>query len=225
MKHSALERYLLTLLYHEREGKEFSRGPLVAISRDYGAGAREVGPRLAKRLTLPFYDQEIIDGIINVVEGNPDLMRRLDESAPPGMLERLFHRYGNIPSSDEYARALVEIILVIASRGGVVVGRGVHLIASVQNIYRVYLYASEETCVDRVAKRRGLNYEVAATQWRQIMAGRRDYLKHYFGHTHDAFGDFDLCINTEHIDEFESVVDIIIAGLQAVNLIHSISSE
>lgn len=220
MKRSALERYLLTLLYQDSVGEEFNKGPLIAISRDYGAGAHEVGLRLARRLNLPLYDHEIIDAIINAVEGDASLMRQLDESAPPGMVERLFHSYGNIPSSDEYARALVEIILVIAKRGGVVVGRGVHLIASVPNIYRVYLHASEESCIKRIAIRQSLEYEAAANHWRQIMSKRRQYLKYYFDHENDEFSDFDLMINTENIHDYDGIVEIIVCGLTAQKLIN-----
>lgn len=33
---------------------------IIAISRQYGSGGREIGARLAKRLNLPFYDREMI---------------------------------------------------------------------------------------------------------------------------------------------------------------------
>ena len=220
MTRSALERYLLTLLYNSGQHVDISKGPLIAISRDYGAGARDVAPLLAKRLNLQLYDKEIIDGIIHAVEGNPNLMRRLDEAAPPGMVERLLHSFGNIPSAEEYSRALVEIVLVISRYGGVVLGRGIHLIASVPDMYRVYLWASPETCIDRLAKRQGLNHDTAASQWRRTMEERRHYLRHYFGHTQDTFSDFDLTINTENIYSLERVVDIIIAGLHASNLLN-----
>lgn len=218
MARSAVERYLLTLLYKDGHHRVTRKGPLITISRDYGAGAREVAAVLAKRLAIPLYGKEIIEAIIHLVEGDPSFMQRLDESTPPGLIERLIKRYTNTPSSDEYARALVEIVLLISQHGGVILGRGVHLIATVPDMFRIYLHASPEVCISRIAKREGLDSGAAASKWRRTMGERQDYLKHYFGHTHDEFSDFDLAIKTDDIQSLENIVDIIIAGLHARGL-------
>ncbi|OBS10376.1 cytidylate kinase-like family protein [Acidihalobacter prosperus] len=215
MTRSALERYLLTLLHESGVQAGPRAGPLVAISRDYGAGAGVIAPLLAARIGVAFYDHAVIDGVIERIEGDPALMRELDESAPPGLISRLLHGYGNIPSSDEYAKALVELVLAIARQGGVILGRGVHLIASIPDMYRVYLRASPETCIARLAQRDSLDHQAAADRWHRIEADRRTYLKHHFGRTRDAFDDFDLVVNTDHVDTLERVVDIIVAGLHA----------
>ena len=34
--------------------------PVITISRQYGSGGREVGQLLAKRLGIPYYDNELI---------------------------------------------------------------------------------------------------------------------------------------------------------------------
>lgn len=215
MSRSALERYLLTLLHESGTPEGTHKGPLVAISRDYGAGAGEIAPLLAARIGVPLYDRAIIDGIIEQIEGDPALMRRLDESAPPGLVSRLLHGYGNIPSTDEYGKALVEVVLAIARHGGVILGRGVHLIASIPDMYRVYLRASTATCIARLAQRENLDHHAAERQWRRIEIDRRTYLKHHFGRTRDEFDDFDLIVNTDRMDAFERIVDVIVAGLHA----------
>lgn len=34
---------------------------IITIGRQFGAGGREVGKRLAEKLNIPYYDKEIID--------------------------------------------------------------------------------------------------------------------------------------------------------------------
>jgi cytidylate kinase len=218
MTRSAIERYLEIVL-HERGTAASERcGPTVAISRDYGAGARDIAPMLAERLGVPFYDKQIIESIVQHVEGDPALMHRLDEAATPGLLARVMHAFGGIPSADEYARALVEVVLSITRCGGVVLGRGAHLIASVPDMYRVYLRASPETCIARIAEREGLDLESARHEWRRIEDARHTFLKRLYGHERDEFGDFDLIVNTDCVQRPEGIVDIIVGGLHACNL-------
>lgn len=219
MTRSALNRYLLSLLYENDNQPVVRRGPFVSISRRYGAGAREIAPLLAKRLGVPLYDREIIEEIVRTVEGDPALMQRLDEAAPPGLVMRLLQNYGNVPSTGEYAQALVKIVLAISRKGGVVLGRGAHLIASAPDMYRVYLHAPPEFCIANLAQRHKLDRDAAEHEWRRTEEERRQYLKHYFGHSRDVFEDFDLAIDTGNIRPIERVVDIVVAGLAASDLL------
>lgn len=218
MTRSAIERYLEAVLY-EQDGRPPERcGPMVAISRDYGAGAREIAPLLAERLDVPFYDKEIIDGIVQRVEGDPRLMHRLDEAATPGLVTRVMHAFGGIPSTEEYAKALVEVVLSIARCGGVVLGRGAHLIASAPDMYRVYLRAPPETCVERIARRENLDLVWAQHERNRIENERRRFLKRLFGRDRDDFDDFDLILNTGCLQHPEHAVDVIVSGLRACGL-------
>ncbi|WP_455383760.1 cytidylate kinase-like family protein [Acidihalobacter prosperus] len=219
MTRSAIERYLQVVLHEGGAATAERCGPTVAISRDYGAGAREIAPMLAERIGVPFYDKQIIDGIVQRVEGDADLMHRLDEAATPGLIARVMHAFGGIPSADEYARALVEVVISIARCGGVILGRGAHLISSAPDMYRVYLRASPETCIARIAERKDLDPESARREWRRIEEARRTFLKRLYGHERDEFGDFDLIVNTDCVRRAEGVVDIVVGGLHACGLL------
>lgn len=218
MARSAIERYLQVVL-HERGTSSSDRyGPTVTISRDYGAGAREIAPLLAERIGVPYYNKAIIEGIIQRVKGDPELMHHLDETAPPGPVERMLRGFGGIPSADEYAKALVQVVLSITQGGGVVLGRGAHLIASLPDMYRVYLCASPETCIARIAQRENRDLDWARNEWLRIEEARRGFLKQLFGHERDEFRDFDLIINTDRGERPVDVVDVIVSGLRACGL-------
>ncbi|MEJ2480241.1 MAG: cytidylate kinase-like family protein [Acidihalobacter sp.] len=219
MTRSAIERYLQVVLHEGRATATERCGPTVAISRDYGAGAREIAPMLAERIGVPFYDKQIIEAIVQRVEGDAELMQRLDEAATPGLIARVMHAFGGIPSADEYARALVEVVISIARCGGVILGRGAHLISSAPGMYRVYLRASPETCIARIAEREGLAPEPARREWRRIEEARHTFLKRLYGHERDEFGDFDLIVNTDCVQRAEGAVGIIVNGLHACGLL------
>jgi hypothetical protein len=218
MTRSAIERYIQVVLHESGAEAAEARGPTVAISRDYGAGAQQIAPLLAERIGVTFYDKKIIEGIVQQVEGDAELMQRLDEAATPGLFERVMRAFGGIPSSDEYAQALVQVVLSISRCGGVILGRGAHLISSAPDMYRVYLRASAETCTARIAERRGLDLEAAKHERSRIEEARHAFLKNLYGHERDEFGDFDLIINTDCAQRLEEVVDIIVGGLHACGL-------
>lgn len=218
MTRSAIERYLQVVLHEDGAPIADRCGPTVAISRDYGAGARDIAPMLAERIGVPFYDKQIIEGIVQRVEGDAELMHRLDEAATPNLIARVMHAFGGIPSADDYARALVEVVISIARCGGVILGRGAHLISSVPDMYRVYLRASPDTCIARIGEREGLDPDSARREWRRIEEARRTFLKRLYGHERDEFGDFDLIVNTDCVERPEGVADIIVSGLRACGL-------
>jgi cytidylate kinase len=109
-------------------------GRTVTISATYGAAGSVIGPALADRVGLPFYDRLLHDPATSAER----LLERLSEEerveAPPGPVASLAHVSSGlgfpIPASDdlnprEALRGRIEASVVrIAESGGVILGRG-----------------------------------------------------------------------------------------------------
>ena len=54
---------------------------IITIGRQYGSGGKEVTKKLAEKLGIPFYDDELADDIAEAVNAHPDVVKKVDERA------------------------------------------------------------------------------------------------------------------------------------------------
>ena len=59
---------------------------IITISREFGSGGREIGRRLAEKMGITYYDQEIIRELMNRTEFAAEYNRHKDEKAPISLL-------------------------------------------------------------------------------------------------------------------------------------------
>ena len=59
---------------------------IITISREFGSGGREIGRRLAEKMGIAYYDQEIITELVNRTEFAEEYIRHMDEKAPIPLL-------------------------------------------------------------------------------------------------------------------------------------------
>jgi len=55
----------------EMHGGRSVERPVVTLSRDYGSGGREIAQQLAKHLTVPVFDKELLDAVVEQSGANP----------------------------------------------------------------------------------------------------------------------------------------------------------
>jgi hypothetical protein len=93
---------------------------IITISREYGSGGKYIGELVAKKLGIPFYDKEIIEGIAEKTGFADDFIARLSEYAPSkSIFEYSFvGRYSSGESIEDIIyNAQRKIILDIAEKG------------------------------------------------------------------------------------------------------------
>ena len=90
-----------------------SKSTVIAISRQYGSGGREIGKRLAEKLHIPFYDKELI--LLAAKESGYDesLFEKLDEENKRP-LSYLLSMYSN--SMSHYDLSLNDQLFLIQSK-------------------------------------------------------------------------------------------------------------
>jgi cytidylate kinase len=154
---------------------------IITISREFGAGGRLVGERLAELLGWKLWDKELVREVARV-SGIPERgLADLDEhEARPSLWARLQGR----PSHRAYLAALKEWMDQIAEDGNaVVIGRG----AAVLMRYRAGALHLRLTAPLPVRARRvqgldaSLDESAAAARCRQMDEQRARYVKHFFG--------------------------------------------
>lgn len=191
--------------------------PVVTLSRDYGSGGREVAQLLAQRLGVQVYDKELLDAVVERSGIDPHLMAQLDERTQGTLNSWLVSLLsGENMLADDYRRHLAKVVLAInnTGSGGVIIGRGAHLILAQQEVFRVRLVASPETCAARIAHKKGVSLEEGRKLAALVNDGRGKFLHDVFGQRLNTPSAFDLIINTDRLSRYEDVAEIIIFAMQ-----------
>jgi len=214
-----IQTLIRTELLHERPGRERPPQPVVAISRAFGAGGRELGTRLAKRLGVPFYDKEILAAVSEEAKVRPELMEQLDERVRSGVDAWLYNVIsGQNAFVATYRHHLVNVLLAIAHQGGVILGRGAHIVLAKQGAFRVHMVASEATCAGRIAHREGIDTAAAAKRHHTVTRERTEYLRATFGEPFERPRDFDLTINSDRLCNWEALVEVVVQAMAVAGL-------
>ncbi len=188
------------------------RGTVVTVARRCGAGGEEIARALADRLGLHCFNEELIDAIAEEVKDDPHVLARFDEHSQN--LTELWLRAAitsKATFTPEYRRALEHAVLGISHSGGVIVGRGVNFILTGPNVFRVCVVCPLPLCVDRVAKREGIESAEAEKIVLKTDKHREAFL-HQLYPSNDS-STFDLTLNTERLS-YSHAVEIILFTMQ-----------
>lgn len=172
--------------------------PCVALSRPLGAGAAELGKRVAEEFGFPFFNREIVELIARrtgyreqIITGVDEHVRNaIDRFVTDGFAHEKF-------TESDYLRQVVRIMATLGERGGaVIMGRGAQFILRPERTLRVLVVAPKAKRVEELRKRQSLSAAEAKELVRQSDISRNEFLKYHFGRESNDPGDYDLCVNT-----------------------------
>lgn len=198
---------------------------VVCVSHATGSGGEEVGRQVAERLGYLYVDEEIVaraaaDGGLESRDITDEERRR---SFAGRVLEVLAEGGGDVwtlgaglPAAAESVRpadirALIrETVVQTASRGRVVIvaHAASYAVEPDPARLRVLVTASPRTRADRVSAQDKLDESEATRMIKESDAGRRDYLKRFYGVDRESPTDYDLVINTDVLST-EQAADLI----------------
>ncbi|MTJ80455.1 MAG: cytidylate kinase-like family protein [Telmatospirillum sp.] len=214
---------IMTALHTVGEGQNATpRRPVVCISRDYGSGGDEIAELLARRLGVELFDRIIVDRIAQRLDAEPETMRALDAGASKLRDLWLYSLVtGQNLRADHYKRHLVNVIVNIGRSGGVIVGRGAHLILANSGALRVRITGSLDVCAHRVMAAEGLDLEAARKRTEAANHDRGKFVWDQFQERTNDPRTFDLIVNTDHISDYGKVVDMLVDALALVVPAHA----
>jgi cytidylate kinase len=191
------------------------QGNVVTVSRSDGSGGDEVAQRLAQRLGIPYYDKQILEAIIEAAPDNRAAMERLDQQVSTVRDEVMRLIITGKNPIDEYRRHLINVILSIARRSGVILGRGAHLLLARHHVFRARIVGSLEQRALRISKQQNIPLNEANERIRRADAEHADFIRRVFNQALDDTTRFDLTINTDHITP-DHAADLILFVMQRI---------
>jgi len=196
---------------------------IVTVDREFGSGGHEVARRLAERLGIPFYDEEIIARAAASTGYQEEYIRDNDEKAPELSFSNMFSGFDTFQTSP-FAKIQEEefnIIRELASEGScVIVGRAADYILAEERHVSIFLFAPFEERVRRKLQIHNsaepenlVDVPTVEKAVKQIDKQRRRYYEFYTDNRWGGRDVYDLLINTSRAG-VDGAVDIIEAYIR-----------
>lgn len=192
---------------------------LVTISREYGSGGRVIGKLVARKLSLPFYDRELIDMAVE----NSGLSREIIETAELRAKNSLSYSIASamsfaeglgprqVPMNERLFLCQFDVIRQIGETNeGVIVGRCAdYILKDLPGVTNVFLHADYEDRLNRIINHYGVAEKEAKNLIKDYDKARSTY---YYYHTSQKWGDYhnyNLSLNTSYIDDERAADQIV----------------
>ena len=153
---------------------------IITIGRQFGSGGREIGQKLAERLSIPLYDRRLVSMAAESLGVRKEDAERVDESSlntfvanytvSPGMYMEYISAASYIQSFDEQVyRAEAEIIRELAEKGPcIIVGRCAdYILKDRAECINVFICADKDDRKKRIARLYNLTERKAAERIRR----------------------------------------------------------
>ena len=195
---------------------------IITISREYGSGGRQIGLAVSKRLSMEFYDKELIDAAAKEIGFPSDLIadreQRLTNSllyhfamgAIHGMTYPREPKISELPLTEQIFLAQKAAIEEAAKRESCVfIGRCAdYILKSRPDVLRVFIYAPREVHKRRAIEEYGDLEEYIDEFMYQTDKRRRIYYENYSNQKWGSRENYDLMINSGEIG-LDRCVDLI----------------
>ena len=176
---------------------------IITIGREFGAGGRELGRRLARELGIAFYDRDIILRTAKAsAHLTPDQVRQWDDKVPLefGFTQSLFNFYSR-PLSEELWNAQVKAIRELANKEScVIVGRNAdYILKEYDHCLRVFVHADHSWRLMRIRKEMpDTPLSVLESDMNTADRARRTYCEKMTGRAYGDCRNYDLtlCISS-----------------------------
>jgi cytidylate kinase len=192
---------------------EAKNGPVITISRQYGAGGRTVAKGLSERLNIPWYDRDFVKKTAETSGYTEEEVNRAGEeiSQAGSVMNNLLNNIASyISSYDAIHEAEKKVILALSKSPCIIVGRCSNIILRRAEIpsFDIFLTGDESF---RLARTKELG-EFGQADPKKYMDERdrlrETYYRHYTGHEIGDYRDYDVIVNMAKVTPEECVAHL-----------------
>lgn len=184
---------------------------VITIAREFGSGGRELGKKLAEKLGIAYYDNEIVTEIAKKTDLAEKYVEEIIEKQPmtflPLTIGRTFYIPDDYHSSQSYSIFVEQsnVITEMAKKSGcVIVGRCGDYILRDLNPFKIFVYADMDSKVKRCREKAHEGEDVSDKKLRQqiksVDRARAQYYQFYTGLKWGDILNYDMCANTSNTD-------------------------
>lgn len=172
--------------------------PIVTISREPGSGGNVIGERLARRLDLALFHQEVIHAMAKSAKVSAQLLESLDEKGLSVLEDWMAYLVDSRHMwPDQYIKHLMKVIGAIGRLGGaVLIGRGANFILPPERRFSLRVIAPLEVRVANVVRTHQVAEGEARKHITKTDSQRRAFIRKYFNTGVADPLNYDMVVNT-----------------------------
>ncbi|MBE6825239.1 MAG: cytidylate kinase-like family protein [Ruminococcaceae bacterium] len=198
---------------------------VITIGRQFGSGGRAIAQKLARKLSVPFYDKELISIAAKESGTDPDVFKDVDETATNSLLYSIsmgMYSFGNgalamgdLPVNDKLYLLQHQIIKELAEKEScVIVGRCAdYILKDNPNCVNVFIHADIAYRKKRAVVVHNIEEKRAESIINKTDKTRANYYSFYTGQKWGQPQNYDLCIDSSKLTD-DQVVDLICAYIE-----------
>lgn len=198
---------------------------IINVGRQFGSGGKLVALALGKKLGIPVYDQELISKAAEQSGFSKELFAKSDEKRNLLALSSFIVDVGRFGSADNYVSdnqlfvIQSNVIRSIADKGSAIfIGRCADYILRDRPCLDVFISASDEVRIKRIAERMGITPEQAESLMQKKDRTRETYYNYFTFGNWGVASNYDLCVDSSVLG-IDGTADMIIDFCHRARLI------
>lgn len=192
---------------------------VISIGREFGSGGKYIGQKLAQRLNVKCYDNELLTKVSENYNIDIAMLEKVDEKQKSSFWYSFATNYvfsnnevSPISADDNLFLKQAKVIEDLYNTGenSIIIGRcSDYILKNNPNVIKVFIYSSDmDFKIDRKVKFENLNKAAAIKKIKQIDKQRAEYYKHFTNQTWGDRNNYDLCIDTSKLG-VDQTIDIL----------------
>lgn len=198
---------------------------IITISRQFGSGGREIGAKLAEKLGIPFYDNEIITRAAKETGFAEAAFENAEKRATNSLLYSLamgMNVYGNqdvgfahLSLDDQIYLAQSNVIQKVAAEGPcVIVGRCAdYVLRDFMNVVHIFIWADLEARRKRAIQLYHMKEDKAEEEIIKIDKSRANYYNYHANEKWGKAENYHLSIRSDYVG-IDNTVECILLFLK-----------
>lgn len=167
-------------------------GVIVIISRQHGAGGREIGQKLAQKMGVPFYDKELTSLTAQESGLAQEYISNIEEKD-----SILYDLYLSTEANQAAIKAQEKVLMEIAKQGScVIVGRAADYVLKDFNPFRVFVFAPATFKQNRIMQNYGDDENLAQQNMEKADKRRAKFYNNVTGQTWGNAQNYNLSVDS-----------------------------
>ena len=182
---------------------------IITIAREYGSGGRLIAQRVAEKLGIVYYDNEIIDLAAKELGFDIDTIRKAAEEKSSSFMYTMSSSAFTLPLNDQVFTTQSKIIRHLAKHDSCIIVNGCadYVLEDYDHVLTVFIHAPLESRMRRVKE----DYKEVNEDVKQYVMKkdkrRSNYYNYYTTKKSGQLNNFDLTINSDlGIDEVADMI-------------------
>lgn len=172
---------------------------IITIAREYGSGGRLIAQRVAEKLGLVYYDNEVIDMAAKELGFDIDTIRKAAEEKTSSFMYSMTSPAFSLPLNDQVFTTQSKIIRHLAKYDSCIIVNGCadYILEDYDHVLTVFIHAPLESRIKRVQD----EYKEEHSDFKKYVISkdkkRSNYYNYYTTKKWGQLKNFDLTINSD----------------------------